>query len=203
MYHDSTNAPALDKTVLDRLKRLDSNVKLTYSRFVINPMDGSPLAMHVTADWYDHRPEVVKNLVKFGNNQYVLDPAWHLWAWTGEGRWYLIKSYPAAQGFGHREVMALEGDAARWMKPSEIVAQAKRLEEEKVARQKAKYAEVRKEVLKENETRIKDYIYGKQDTDRDGKLFSYGGQSHRGSTGKVERDSKEDGWVKPTLDDYR
>ena len=78
--------------------------------------------------------------------------------------------------------------------------------EEREAKQKADYNELRKDVRQENKGVIRDVLGGDESraysAERDAKIVSYAGQGNRGSRGAVEKSDKEAGWVKPSEADY-
>lgn len=193
LYNDSSG-PAVEKAVLERMKRLDPSLELTFSQFAVNPLTSKPLEVHPSPDWETWQTERLRRL---GSKYYLLLPAFHLWIWDWrEGRYHYVKSYPAEAGFGHREVYGLEADAARWMSPSEILRQVHEAREAADAKRKQDLREEKLEHFKANDRRIRDLLAGKEPR-RDAKIVSYPGQGNRGSRGRVEKDSREDGWELP------
>ena len=166
--------PTIERSVVERMRRMDPLLRVTFSYVSIDPFTTRPL-------WCGD---------EFG---YIRDPAYHLWSRDPDGRWWLVRSYPAAQGFGHREVMALEQDAARFFSPSEILRRRLAGIERRKEVAKAAYAQYHADALKANRKRINDLIDGKFGQ-RQAKMFSYAGQSNRSTPGDLRKSSKEDGW---------
>jgi hypothetical protein len=191
-----SDAPTLDKGVLERLKRLDPKLKVTFCKYAIDQVTGEPIEVNVSPDWLDD-PDAMSRLRQFGKSRVVLDPAWHLWSQDPDGRWILINSYAAAAGFGHREVAKLEGDVARYMRPSDLIALmwGRRKEHERKA--KKDHKELRSDIHKANKSRIHDLLFEDKPMERDGKFMSGPGLNRRGNMGTVLKDDKEDGWEKP------
>jgi hypothetical protein len=182
----------IDAGVLARLKRLDKNLRVTFSHFAINEVTSVPMVIN---DWGE---EEAPFIVRRGGTAFLHDPAFHVWVREeGSGRFHLVMTYPAANGFGHREVQKLEADVARYMSPTEILRKHRELREAAEAKEKQDNEELRSDILKANQSRIGDLVFGGKHGHRDAKIVSYPGQGNRGSRGQVKKDDKEDGWEKP------
>lgn len=199
-YHDSSG-PTIEKTVLDRLHRLDHTLLVTFSRWALDHR-GQPMEVNPQPDW---EPQHVQRVHRCAGSWLFLDPAFHLWSRSADGDWVHVLQYPAERGFGHREVYALEADAARWMKAAEILAAQQAAIDHKNERGKARFDEVRRDVEKENASAIGDLVFGKKSTTRAPRVFSYSGQTDRRSSDEktaIQKTDKELGWVRPTPRDY-
>lgn len=169
LYRDSA-APTLDVGVRARLKRLDPNLEVTFSELAINPATSRPIETR--------------------DGSFIRDPWWMVWSRGSDGVWRLAAQY---RQFGHREVAKLEADAARFMRPSEILERRRRAQQEKRDREMERSRERRSDVRKANRRRIKDLFDGKIGV-RQANIASYPGQTRRGTPGTVRMDPREDGW---------
>lgn len=173
LYRD-TDAPSLDRGVERRLARLDPNLEVTWSKWSINGLTSQPIL-------HRGRP--------------VYDPAYHLWRRDrGTARYHYVRAYLE---FGHNEVYALEADAARTMRPEEIIALNQQLYEDRVAREDAARKQERADMIQANRGRISDLVFDNKLGRRDAKITSFSGQTHRGTPGQIQMDAKEDGWERP------
>ncbi len=193
LYND-VDAPSIEPAVLARLKRLDNQLCVTFSKFVINPLTSIPLECNPGPDW---EPQHLARVADRGGSSYLLEPSFHLWAKAGDGRWYHVMQYLAEGGFGHREVESLEADAARTMRPSDIVEAIRRGQHDVEERRQAAYRERHDDTSKANEGRIRDLIFHDKSGVRQAKIASYPGQVNRSTPGDLLMDAKEDGWDLP------
>lgn len=193
----ASDAPSVDRGVLARLHRLDRKLLLTFSHFAIDPTTSRPVEVHPSPDWEDD-PEARAHLVRRGNAFFLLDPCYHLWTETPDGRPMLVQSYPISKGgFGHLQVAALEADVARRMKPSEIAALWWKNQNDAKEREAKKLAQDRDDLIRANESRIHDLVFEGKRGVRDAKIASYPGQGKRSTPGEIMMDDKEAGWEKP------
>lgn len=169
--------PQVDRSVIERMHRLDRRLAVTYSPVSIDPTTSQPL-------------ETAQGLVR--------DPAFHLWAQDPDGNWWWVNSFPAESGFGHREVTALEADAARRMSPAEILARRLNFGEERRAKGLRAHRAYHEDLLKANRSRIANLLEldgrTRRSSDRQAKMFSYRGMSNRSTPGVIEKSAREDGW---------
>lgn len=169
--------PSVDPSALARMRRLDRGLAVTYSSVSINPLTSRPL-------------ETRLGLVR--------DPAFHLWSRDPDGRWWLVRSFPAAEGFGHREVARLEADVARRMSPSEILERHLSGVADRREAGLAIHRGYHSDLLKANRRRIENLLNLDDRTqdrgDRQARMFSYPGQSSRATPGLLKKDAREDGW---------
>jgi hypothetical protein len=185
--------------VAARLRRLHPDLAVTFCRYAIDPRTSRPIEVYI------EDPEVYRARVeRRGGSDFLVDPGFHLWIRDrfAPGKWLLVKSYPADWGFGHREVAALEGDLARFMRPQDI---ARVHREAELARRRQRYRaqkQLRREVAEANMGRIRDLVDGKDRGTRQAKISSFGGQTHRGTPGEIRKDNREDGWDLPDRPEY-
>jgi len=198
LYHDSAG-PRIDSGVAARLKRLDRNLAVTFCRYAIDQRTSRPVEIR---NWDGETEHLIE---KRGGSAYLLEPAYHLWI-RSEGRWLHVNQCPAAGGFGHREVAALEGDAARFMSPQDILNRIYAGRDARAARRKANSVELRRDVAKANMSRIqrlaKDHDKSHDPTTRQAKAVSYAGQGNRATRGTVTKGNREDGWELPAKGAY-
>ena len=194
LYNDS-DAPALDHGVKARLHRLDPLLEVTFSKYAIDQITGEPLSVHVTPDWEDE-PEFEK-VRRCGNVNAVLDPGWHLWVQDPDGQHHLLMSYPAEIGFGHREVAKLEADVARYMRPSDIIAEIHKKQRARKEKAQRDHLTERADIIKANKSRIHDLLFEDKPGIRGGKFTSGPGLNKRGNMEDQVLSDTEDGWEKP------
>ena len=198
LYHDSAG-PRIDRSVAARLKRLDRDLAVTFSRFAIDPFTSLPLEIR---NWDGETEHLIH---RRGGSAFLYEPCFFLWLRDGS-RWRQIGQYRVEQGFGHREVAALEADAARHMSPADILARIRDVQETRKRRRQANALELRRDVAKANMSRIQrlahDHDKSHDPTNRQAKATSYAGQGNRGTRGEVRKDNREDGWELPTKGDY-
>lgn len=192
LFNDS-GGPSLDIGVEKRLYRMDKNVRVTFSYFAIDMQTSYPMTVNPNATW---EPAERAMLVKHRGEWLLRAPCYHLWSRrSSDDRWWYVKGYPAEQGFGHREVAALEADVVRTgMTPSEIVNRAFENEARKKEEAKLAYRDERKQLLNANKRRIEDLVRWGKSGRRQAKISSYPGQKNRSTPGEFLSDPKEDGW---------
>lgn len=172
---------SVDRSVLSRMRRLDPKLKVTFSPYALNPFTGDVIEQ----DGYGEDCEKLTGPCS--------DPAFYLWRKCDKAGWIFVQSYPVTQGFGHREVLALESDLARWHSPDkvwEIIDAKTRGARERLAQQKRN--DMRDKVM-DNKKLAMDVASGKS-TFRDPKTFSYSGQARRTSSAEgapVQRSNRE------------
>lgn len=172
--HSDANAPSVDRGVLRRMRTLDPNLVITWSEFAFDPFNGGYL-LHAG------RP--------------VKDPAFYLWRRDdNSSHHFLVSTYP--NGFGHRQVLALERDLARFHSTDEMLRMLRDAQSAQRDRGLARRKDVQRDKIKYNESLIGDILGGKSDR-RQAKIASYPGQGRRGTPGEVQMDSREIGWEVP------
>jgi hypothetical protein len=176
---------SVDSGVLSRLKRLDPQLRVTFSRYALNPDTGRPIEMSgrldpCTGEWLAG---------------VVHDPAFYLWRKDDcSSHHFFVAAYPQ---FGHREVMLLEADLARFERPEDIERIVRERAERRRERQLSSVKGDRQEVRRANRKRIHDLVFEGKSGMREAKVSSYAGQSTRTSSAERQRflaDAKEDGW---------
>lgn len=189
--YNSTDAPAIDRGVKARLRRLDRDLFLSFSKYAIHPGTGQPLPLRGRMD------DGIEQYERRSGDLLLIAPAWHLWVRDSDGRIHLVNSYPAESGFGHREVAALEADAARFMTPSEIVEIARQRRMERDRKRRQEYRDRHADITKANWGRIRDLCNGKSGY-RERRIISGPGMGSRGAaTERILTDAREDGWELP------
>lgn len=180
------DAPSVDPGVLARMKRLDRQLHVTWTRYTPDPITGQP-AIGIpgvdphTGDYIEARP--------------IEDPAFHLWRQDEtSSQWHWVSSYAY---FGHQQVAKLEADVARYMNPDEIMRARAAAIDARFKRVKDARDEQHVEKLKANRSVMNDTLFGKNRQHRDGRIFSGAGVKYRGGSGTVERSQKEMGWELP------
>lgn len=178
--YQSTDGPTLDQGLQARLKRIDPNLRVTFSQWAIDTATSRPVIYKYTG-----AP--------------IPDPAHHLWIWSSrESRYFHINSFSMSQGgFTHRNAQFLEQDAGRRMKPSALLQQMLKVRDQKREREKAAHDQLQQDKIRENKKRIHDLVFENKQSVRQAKIVSHGGQSNRGLRGNVEMDAKEAGWYLP------
>lgn len=172
----------VDPAVLKRLGRLDKDLFVTHSRYVINPLDGRVLEV---------APGVVDDAGNDIGGQPVEDPMFYLWIKNGDGRTTLVQM---TEDFGHPEVAKLEGALSRFMNPGEVLKRMMTAREDAMRKAEEEHKELHLEKTKANHGRAKDLLEGKTGM-RERKVASYAGQGDRSTpTERFLPDAKEDGW---------
>lgn len=191
--YNASDGPAIDRGVLERMKRLDRNLHVTFSHYAIDYSTGCPVEVIPGPDW-EHEP------VRRGDAWFVADPAFHLWVRGEDSLYHIVKSYPAELGFGQREVLGLEADVMRFMTPTAFLYEKMRNQARQEEKEHKDYKELRQDIAAENKSIIRDTV-GLGDRDytpnRQAKIVSYAGQGSRATPGDVRKSDKEAGWVKP------
>ncbi len=169
--HSDAGAPSIERGVLSRMKRLDPNLVVTWHRYSTDPISGRPL-LH--------------------NNRPVADPSYYLWRRDDNSRHHHWISFYVH--FGQRQVQRLEGDLARFMRPTEILQKMGEARTARLAREKAQLQDTQNEKIKANHRRIGDLVFNGKSGQRQAKSFSASGLSRRGTPGVILKDAREDGW---------
>lgn len=183
------DAPAIDRGVLARLKRLDAQLRVTWAKYSIDPYTGKVILG-------SGRLDPVSGERIAGP---VLDPAYYVWRKDElSSHHFFVMVCPE---FGHAEVARLEGDFARFMRPQDIGPMLRARAEEKRQRALAANKQYRADKVVANKSRLHDLVFGDDDRKRYGyreaNAFGYAGQQTHTSTGEsglVRRDSAADGW---------
>lgn len=170
----------VDPSVLARLKRLDKDLSVTHSRYMLDPFTGQVLRTSGQID-----PETGKRIP-----DEIDDPSFYLWIKCTDGATRLVSMYPE---FGHKEVGKLEGDLARFMRPGDIVKEMVEAREAHMRKAAEALKDEQHERTKANAHRAMDLLQGKTG-ERDAKVASYPGQRDRSTPGIILPDAKEDGW---------
>lgn len=173
--HSHASAPSLDLGVERRLRRLDRQLRATWSPYSVDSLTGQVIE-------HCGRP--------------VEDPCWHLWR-KDECSTHHFYVMPIGEYFGHEQVARLERDVARHMSPDEILRRHRARAEDRKALELRRKEEAQQDKIKANESRIADLVFGGKSGRRDGKVFSYPGQKSHATPGTVMKDAKEDGWELP------
>lgn len=175
LYH-SSDGPALDHGLEERLRRIDPRLKVTFSHWSIDPGTGQPVEA-------------------FG--QFIHDPAQHLWFRGPDGHWHYIDCFPmAAGGFGHHNARLLEINRAvvHSHKPERIAQLIDERRFLKEAREKDSHFAFRQDRAKANQKRIGDLVFHGKSGRRQANPSSFPGQTNRSTPGDVLKDAREDGW---------
>jgi hypothetical protein len=190
LYTDS-DGPSIERGVLARLKRLDAKLAVTFCKLAISQLTSRPIEIH---NWDADTEHLIW---RRSGTAFLYSPEYHLWLKQGSERWSWIRSYPAEAGFGHREVLYLEADAARFMRAQEILDRIRAQQEARQEKAKRDFVERQKDVTKANFSRIKRLVEDGDFGHRDAKAVSYAGQGNRGTRGQVRKDDREAGWERP------
>lgn len=172
----SADGPALDRGLELRLKRLDPKLKVTFSHWAIDPRKGRPILDALTGKPIHH-------------------PCQHLWRRSDEG-WHHLNEFPMAQGgFGHLNVRFLEIDrhVTAKRKAAELFRLMEQRREDQRERSNNQHKNWRQDRAQANKRRMLDLAQGKSGR-RQGRMFSYAGQTTRRTPGDLLSDAKEDGW---------
>jgi len=164
------DGPSVERGVLSRLKRLDRQLRVTFSPYAIDTSTGLPIIM----DGYGERGEVLTGPCR--------DPAFYLWRKDPySSHHYFVRSYPVQEGFNHLSVRHLEGDVSRHRTPAEAWRITKAMTERNAARRTAAHKQYLKDKMAANASLGLDIARGKRTT-REAKAISYSGMgSHTSS----------------------
>ena len=172
-YHDAC-APSIDPGVLARLRRLDKDLVVTWSPWVVDGLSGQPII-----DNYTGRP--------------VLDPAYAIWLCV-DGDYRLVKT---SKAFGHQEVEKLERDVGRHLNPADVMRQHTAKHQIKLRKAREDFRDRKQQVVDANAKRIGDLVFEGKTSERQARIFSAPNVGYRGTPGLIHRDSREDGWELP------
>jgi hypothetical protein len=182
-------APALERGVLNRLKRLDPSLRVTWSPYALNPETGRPIEMSGRVD-----PESGEQLLGA-----VRDPAFYLWKKDpGSSHHFFVGVSPR---FGHLEVLRLETDFARFYRPEDILRVVKTAADRRRALDRAAMEQLQRDKIRANRKRIHDLVFEGKRGLRSTKVVSYGGMTRRSSSAEralIEKEAREDGWELPS-----
>jgi hypothetical protein len=182
-------APAIEPGVLSRLRRLDRNLRVTWSPLALDVETGRPIEMELTLDPYTG--EWLEGT--------ITDPAYYLWRKDNNSSHHFFVAVYSE--FGHPEVELLETDLARFHDPEEI---PKLLRESNARlRQLGLRAkrELQRQKRKANKRRIHDLVFEGKGLRRSAKVASYPGAPTRTSSAEraqIEKEAREDGWELPS-----
>jgi hypothetical protein len=184
------DAPAIDRGVLARLRRLDPQLRVTWARYSLDPYTGKVILGSGRLD-----PESGARIAGP-----VGDPAFYLWRKDEcSSHHFFVACFPQ---FGHAEVLRLESDIARFARAQDIGPMLRQRAEEARQRKLAANKQLRADKVVANKSRLHDLVFGENDARRYGfreaRAFGYAGQgSHTSSAegGLVRVDNEKDGWV--------
>lgn len=176
---------SIDRSVLSRMRRLDRQLRATWSIYSIDLLTGQPIEQ-------TRRMDVETGIVRHGP---VLDPAFYLWRKDPySSHHFYVAQYPR---FTHKEVLGLEGDVARFTSPNHLGRILReRMEERRVAALRAARSH-NADKAEANEHRIRTLLDRSDSGYRDARTFSYSGQGSRrtGAEGAaILKDRNQDGW---------
>jgi len=179
----SWDGASVDRSVLNRLRRLDRRLRVCFSPYALDPLTGRVIEM----DGYGEDCERLTGALR--------DPAYYLWHKSDRYGWSLVNTTPVTAGFGHIDVLRLESDIARHRSPEE----AWRLLHGKRERQRRAQVKSAKNLLTDkavdNKKLIRDAAAGDDGFFlRQPKAFGYGNQKTRTSSGEgglIIRSDKE------------
>jgi hypothetical protein len=173
----------VDRSVLNRMRRLDRKLLVTFSPYALDPVTGNPIA----GDGIDENDNILQG-------QPIPDPAFYLWRRHDIYGYVLVCIYPVSKGFGHLEVLKLESDLARFHTPADawriVYDKTERLRQSRIRHESS---ELRAKAL-DNKKLMLDAAAGDDGFfRRSGKGFSYAGQTSRTSGGErtVHKDARE------------
>jgi len=125
----------------------------------------------------------------------VRDPAFYLWHKEEVSTHHVFVM--ALPQFTHREVLALERDVARFARPKDIMRMFHARDTERRAKLEAERKDFGVQKILANDEKIRSIMLGGDRDVRQGKSFSYPGQSSRSTPGEIAMDDKESGWELP------
>jgi hypothetical protein len=163
----------VDRSVRNRLRRLDKNLRVCFSPYALDPLTGRVIEM----DGYGENCERLVGALR--------DPAFYLWHRTDKYGWALVQTYPLANGFDHLDVLRLESDLARHKSPEEAwrILHGKR-ERQRRAQIQSEQNRLRDKAI-DNKKLIRDAAAGDDGFfRRQPKAFGYSGQRTRTSSGE-------------------
>ena len=172
-YHDA-GAPSIERGVEARLRRLDSQLVVTWSPYTVDALTGQ-----LVIDAWTHRP--------------VYDPGYSVWLCV-DGDYRFVKN---CASFGHREVGALERDVGRHMNPAHVMRAVSERQQRRMKVARDRYHEAQRDKVAANKKRIGDLVFDGKTSERQARIFSAPNVGARGTPGLVRRDSREDGWELP------
>lgn len=178
-------APSIDHGVLRRLRELDPSLTVTWSPWALDVKTGRPIVGTGAMDPLTGDRAIGP----------TFNPLFYLWRKSDTcTHHFLVSVY---EQFGHREVLSLERDVARFMRPEDIFRTFEARAAERRLAERAEYADRHQQISKANAARIGDLVFGNATGERDSKIVSYGGQKNRSTPGRVLADAKDDGWELP------
>ena len=195
--------PDIRKDVTKALKQLDHRLYPLYWSVMKDPRDGIPIHKGEDGPAIPHERWYVFRDCEDGT-QMCLFAVEREWTDIATGRRMGEFQVPSMVNTVDR----IMGDLARRMSPDEISDFLEEREGNVKERRNALYDDLREDEFKENKTIIKELMdtpaalnHGVEENKRDSKIFSYPGQSNRGTHNEsIKRTADDIGWVKP---DYK
>jgi hypothetical protein len=179
------DGPSVERSVLARMKRLDPQLRVTFSPYALDPMTCTPIEQSGILDPYTGEY----------NTGLVEDPAFYLWRKDEcSSHHVFVKAFPR---FTDREVLALERDVARFNRPQDIMRIFHERDTARREKALANKRELQNDKIAANARRIDDLVLGGKTSRRGGRSYGYSGQGSKGSPGDVEMDPREGGWELP------
>jgi hypothetical protein len=198
IYTDS-DGPSIAKEVVRELHQFDPSVRVTFSKFALDPMTGIPIEVDKAKILIAEEDfSTVDALVKRGNAYFVSDPRYYVWSQTPDGDVVLVKSIPVREGFDRRQIDILRQD--RQSMERLVAFLEEKFAHQRYGEKKAKqnWRDFQHDLVSANASRIHDLIVNdKVMTHRDAKIMSYKNQGSRSTPGQVPTTDREAGWEKP------
>jgi hypothetical protein len=170
---------------MERMRRLDSQLVLTWSPYSLDPLTSNPIEMQGRLD--PHTGEWLRGPVK--------DPAYYLWRKDECSTHHVFVM--TFEKFTNRQVLALERDVARFNRPQDIMRIFHARDEARREKELGRKRQTQDDKVNANEQRIDDLVLGNKLSRRQAKSFSYAGQGNKSTPGDIEMDHKEAGWELP------
>lgn len=177
------DGPSIEPGVKRRLRRLDRQLRVTFSPYSLDTFTGYPILMNgMNEDGYYLRGP-------------AKDPAHYLWRKDPcSSHHFFVMSYSVhTGGFGHLQVRHLEGDIARHLSPEHAWRAVKEATDRNLARKAVHHKQYLRDKTVANKDLAWDIVNGKHVT-RSAKVMSYSGVGSRLSSyekGEVRLDNRE------------
>jgi hypothetical protein len=170
---------------MERLRRLDPQLVLTWSPYSLDPLTSHPIEMAGNLDPYTGEWLVGP----------VEDPAYYLWRKDEVSSHHVfVMAFPR---FTNREVLGLERDIARFERPQDIMRIFHERDKARRAKLMGNKRETQTDKIEANEGLIDDLVVGGRNTRPQAKSFSYAGQGKKSTPGDVDKSAKEFCWELP------
>lgn len=166
------DGPSIDYGVARRLRRLDRQLRLTWSRYALDPFTGIPILAKPGID-----PDTG---VRYKGE--VLDPAHYLWRKQEcSSHHFFIRTFEAP--FSHYDVRGLETDLARFHRPEDLGRVLRERYDTDLARKQRAYSGQMQDKVVDSKRLLHDTVTGDRTVNfyREAKGFSYAGQTKRTS----------------------